>query len=90
MITLQTDIKLSMEDLGVSFNRLLDDHSDELKRISREAVDSYDFETVLTKYIHEKIDKALKQHFETIHLAPDIRELIWADINKRIKERISI
>ena len=59
MITLNTDIKLEFDQLRQHYMNYMDGHKEELNKIIEKAINSFDFEKVMTEYVHEAIREAL-------------------------------
>ena len=55
MITLQSDLKLSFEELGIKFHSMLKDNQDDLESLIRKAVDNFDFETEIKHHVNKKM-----------------------------------
>lgn len=86
MITLESDLKLSLDELNIKFISMLNGHRDELEMIIDKAVESFDFEKVLTEHVHNIIEDALYKAAQEIDLTDNIKALIWSKIEENINK----
>jgi len=86
MIQIQSDIRLSFEELKISFQSILDNRRDEFKAICKNAVDNFDFEKALTNHINDKINEGLEKAFSGIDLSETLQRQIWNEIEDRMSK----
>lgn len=84
MITLTSDLRVAFDQIGVKFMSICNENREELEAIARKAVESFDFETVITAGIHQKIRQGLEDAFSEIDLNDSMSVLIWNEINKKL------
>lgn len=86
MITISSDLRLSFEQLGIKFQRILTEHQEELEVLTKKAVESFDFEGVLESHIHSVIQYGIERAFDDVDLSDKFRVEIWNEIEKRLKK----
>ena len=80
MIKLQSDLRISFDQIGIKFQSIVNDHREQLEEITRKIVEEFDFQTLLKEHIEEGLEKA----FDKIDLSENLTIEIWNEINKRL------
>ncbi len=85
MITLDSQIRISMEELNIAFSQLLNEKREELERMIKDELDSFDFEEMFRSHIRLAIERALEEAFRDIRLTDSVRTRIWNIIEKEME-----
>ena len=83
-ITMSTDIKVHFNTLQIQFQKILDNHAEEIERLTEKAVADFDFEESLRIYVHARIRLSMEEAFREIDVTDKIKLLIWNEIEKRL------
>lgn len=86
MLRLESDLKISFEQIGIKFQSIVNEERDRLEAIAKEAVENFDFENVLRMHITEKINEGLEAAFSEIDLKENLKIKIWGEINKKLDQ----
>ena len=73
MFTIDSDIRISFEQLGIKFHTIMDTYKDEFDRITKEAVANFDFETAIKAHVQAKIEEGLEEAYNEISLSEPIK-----------------
>jgi len=84
---LETDIKLRLPELRFKLRQILHDKDDEIDKIIKNAVDTFDLTKVLTEHINDKIAEGIDDAFYEMDLKEEMKSLIWVELNKRFNNR---
>jgi uncharacterized UBP type Zn finger protein len=84
-IRVETDLKVSFEQLSIRFQDLLDEKKEELEAILKDAINNFDFKKVIQEKVSEVLTENLRTAFEGIDLSSTFKDKIWDEIEKRIK-----
>ena len=83
-IELRSDLSVSFKELGIAFQKIIHGYKDEFDRISKQAIDNFDFEKELEYHIHNCIRDGLERAFSDIDLSERFKVEIWSEIEKRL------
>lgn len=83
-ITLETDIRVSFDQLGIKFHDMMYDKSEELKALLQNILNNFDFETALKNHVEAKIRDSVCEAMTQIDLSSDLKRIIWAEIEKKL------
>jgi hypothetical protein len=86
MITVESDIKLAFDQLRYKFQSILNEHSQEIETIVRNAIANFNFEEVLKAHVEGKINQGLEEAFNEIDLKESLKSKIWAEIEKKMSD----
>ncbi len=86
MITLTSDLRLAFDQIGIKFQSIINENRATLEQIAKNAVENFDFETVLTEHINSKINEGLEEAFNEIDLKENLKIKIWDEINKKLEQ----
>ena len=89
-IRLESDLRLSFEQLGIKFQSLLDESRYQFEELCKKAIDNFDFEEVFEIHIHRCIRDGLSKAFSEIDLSEKFKVEIWNEIEKRLKNEKTI
>lgn len=86
MLRLESNLRLSFEEMNIRFQSIIMDHQDELDRIIKNTIKDFDFERVLTAHVNCKIQEGIDKAFKEIDVSEALKMRIWSEINKRLEE----
>ena len=86
MITLESDLRISFDQIGIKFQSIINDHRKELEEIIKNAVSNFDFKAALEWHIQKKIKSGLEDAFSEISLKENMKIKIWDEIEKRLEK----
>ena len=86
MITLKSDLRLAFDQIGFQFQSIVNENREKLEIIAKNAVENFDFETVLKEHIKSKIEQGLEEAFDEIDLKENLKIKIWDEINKKLEQ----
>ena len=84
LITLNSDLRLSFEEMNIRFMSILDDKRDELTGILRMAMDEFDFTKAFEEHVQAKIHEGLDKAFDEIDISARLKVLIWNELERRL------
>jgi len=86
MITLESDLRVSFDQIGIKFQSIINDHRKELEEIIKNAISNFDFKAALEWHIQKKIESGLEDAFSEISLKENMKIKIWDEIEKRLEK----
>ena len=86
IMRLESDLKISFEQLNIKFQSMLNDKRDELEKIVKNIIDNFDFEKLLKYHIEAKIKESLEKAFDEIDLSENLKIKLWNEIEKKLNK----